>query len=137
MKATYDPTAKTKFTTSHRKEGKCYFDEWSIIDPTPREHDYCKHIARAPIVARMYGTGNRNFCCIWINYDGLHVNASGYAGGYGYHRPSAAMEDAIRNSGFTLDQAIGGVGQSAMEEALLTIAECIGIKNPILHHAHA
>jgi len=137
MKATYDPTAKTKFTTSHRNENKCYFDEYSIIDPTPRENDYNPHIARSPITARIYGSGNRNYCCIWVNASPLHTSGSGYAGGYSYHRPSAALEAAIDNAGFTLSENISGVGAQAMEQALLAIAECIGIKNPLLHHAHA
>jgi len=137
MKATYDPTAKTKFTTSHRKENPCYFTELAIIDPAPRSNDYSPHLARAPIVARIYGTGQRNYCCLWVNFDPIHTSGSDYAGGCGYHRPSSALQGAIDNAGFTLDKRIDGVGDSAMEEAMLALAECIGIKNPLLHKSHA
>jgi hypothetical protein len=137
MKATYNPTAKTKFNRNHRKENPCYFQELSIIDPTPKENDYSPHLARSPIVARIYGTGSRNYCCLWVNNEPIHTSGSDYAGGYGYHRSSAALQGAIDNAGFTLDKRIDGVGDSAMEEAMLAIAECIGIKNPLLHRSHA
>ena len=93
----------------------------------------------APITARIYhnSTRSKNTACLWIHHGGLHANGSGEAGGYGYHRPSEALEQAITNAGFTLSESIGGVGEQAMEQALLAIAECIGVVRPIIHRAHA
>lgn len=130
MKVTYSPTAKTKFTTRHRLESKCFFRSMQVIDL-----DYLPDkngAIHAPIDARFYGTGKTNSAALWIHREGIHASGSGIAGGYGYHRPSAALQKAIENAGFTLSEEIAGVGESAMREALLAIASEIGIKRPAL-----
>lgn len=136
--ATFNPNAKTKFTTSHRKENKCWwFEEFSIITPAelytpqsgPRE-------AHKPITLRLYGTGSMNFACLWVNTHGLHTSGSGSAGGYGYHRPSQAAANAIRNAGFSLSKDIGGVGTGAIKDALAAIAEAVGLSDYYLIDAH-
>lgn len=135
MKATYDATAKTKWTRSHRKEGKCFFDSYSVIDlsnPAP----YGQNKLASKIELRLYGTGNQNFACLWVWGDPINTQGSGRAGGYGYHRPSAAAAEAISNAGFILSDDIGGVGASAVEDALCALAECIGLKNFGILHAH-
>ena len=141
MKAKYSPAAKTKFTTSHRKEGKCYFHSYTVISLA--EKPWADGQMREVITARIYGTGSGNTACLWINApytkkypEGLHVSGSGRAGGYGYHRPSAALGEAIVNAGFTLDSCISGRGESAMWEALLAIAACLGVKRPALIESH-
>lgn len=128
--------APTKFTTSHRKEGKCFFSSMSIISLADKPWHDGRHPTR--IDARYYGTGNKNFCCIWIN-DGntFHRHASGSAGGYGYHRPSTALSEAISNAGICLSRPIDGVGEEAMREALLAIAKALKIKRPALIESHA
>lgn len=130
MKATYDPQAKTSYTTSHRKEGKCFFHSYQIISmasPTLPSGLIYSHIE-----ARLYGTGNLNTCCLWVRSEGNHTQGSGKAGGYGYHRPSAAVDQAIRNAGFTLSASITGVGDSAIREALMAVAKALKIKRPAL-----
>jgi hypothetical protein len=69
--------------------------------------------------------------------ENLSRNGSGSAGGYGYHRPSAAAQEAIENAGFTLANRIDGVGESAMREAVLAIAAALGYPGAFLHTAHA
>lgn len=150
MKAKYNASAKTKWTTSHRKEGKCFFESYAIIDIERDRYGAHKRLVNASIELRLYGTGNQNFACLWVNVEatkhrfdshemqaGIHTQGSGRAGGYGYHRPSAAAGEAINNAGFALDQHIGGVGDSAIEEAMVAIAECVGIKNYVLVRSHA
>jgi hypothetical protein len=66
----------------------------------------------------------------------VNTSGSAKAGGYGYHKGSVALEYAIQNAGFTLSGRIGGVGESAMREALLAIATAIGIKRPALVEAY-
>jgi len=141
MKATYSPTAKTKFTTSHRKEGKCYFSSMMLLDLAAKPYNGTS--AHAVIEARLYGTGSKNFAALWVHLpaskkypDGLHTSGTGSAGGYGYHRPSAALAEAISNTGFTLSEDIGGRGESSMRDALLAIADALGIKRPALIEAH-
>jgi hypothetical protein len=136
MKATYNKNAKTKFTTFHRKENKCYFDSYSAIVIRP---DYDgKPSVFTPVELRLYGTGNSNSAAIWINDNnsGIHTSGTGSAGGYGYHRASAAAAEAIKNAGIDLDTNISGVGESAIERAVKAIAEMLGYNDCPVFHAH-
>jgi hypothetical protein len=138
--ATFSPEAKTKWTRSHRKEGKCFLDVYQIINTDPASahgSSYGAMIASVPVELRIYGTGGSNTACLWVNADPLHTQGSGRAGGCGYHRGSAAAGAAISNAGFALAKSINGVGDSAIEEALCAIAKAIGIKSFVLTHAHA
>lgn len=142
MKAKYDSTAKTKFNRNHRKEGKCFFESYSILTFDKAEKSP-RHRAHTPVELRLYGTGNQNFACLWVRVPGVkgkaevYTQGSGRAGGYGYHRPSAAANEAISNAGFALDQDIGGVGDDAIEEALCAMADSLGIKDYAIVRSHA
>jgi hypothetical protein len=133
MKATYNKEAETRWTSSHRKEGKCFFSSMQVVSLSDKpRNDGCLN---SFIDCRLYGTGNLNTCCLWVRGVGLNgecTQGSGQAGGYGYHRPSEAMSRAIKNAGFTMSKDIGGVGESAMREALLAIAKCLKIKRPAI-----
>jgi hypothetical protein len=130
MKATIVKDHKCKFTTSHRKEGKCFFNSMVIVSLADKPWGDGRIDPK--ISLRLYGTGNKNFACLWVSMPEGHWNGSDSAGGYGYHRPSQAAEGAIRNAGFKLDKAIGGVGEEAMREALFAIAKAVGVKRPAL-----
>lgn len=96
------------------------------------------------------------YSSIWINSlkplcedaEGFTAYTSGYgmAGGYGYHKESAAIDDAISSAGFTLFGSasgydnkpdfkktcrIAGVGETAINSALLAIAYACGSKDVI------
>lgn len=136
MNATINKEAKTKFTSSHRKEGKYYFDSYTIIvDGTDYKGEPTK---KTPVELRLYGTGNKNYACLWINdtKSNTHISGSGSAGGYGYHRPSAAAWEAINNAGIELSEDIAGRGDGAIESAVKAIAEALGYFNPFVFHAH-
>ena len=80
---------------------------------------------RELVIARLYASprrgSNRVTCILWT--DGSHnANASGWASGYGYHKGSAALADAISNAGIKISEDIAGCGERAMREALLAIA---------------
>jgi len=136
MNATYNADAKTKWTRSHRKEGKCYFESYQIvtIDPKAARPEWR---AKVSVELRLYGTGNVNTACLWVWAEKVNTQGSGRAGGYGYHRPSQAAKEAIENAGFTLSQDIGGVGDSAITEALCAIADSLGLENWGLVKSHA
>ena len=137
MKATYDPNNPTKFTTSHRKEGKCFFSSMSVVSLTDKPDN--QGVIFPSIEARLYGNGTTNTCCLWVRDvgpNGKCTQGSGHAGGGGYHRKSAAMQAAIYNAGFTLSKSIDGVGESAMRAALLAIAKCVGVKRPAIVESH-
>lgn len=134
MKATYNSNAKTKFTSFHRKENKCYFDSYAALAQCT---DYQgKPDLKAVVELRLYGTGNTNTAAIWVHAEPIHTSGTGQAGGYGYHRPSAAAAEAIQNSGFQLSENISGVGDGAIERAVKAIAEAVGYPDCPVFHAH-
>ena len=84
-------------------------------------------------------TGGSNSCCVWIadRESGTYASGSGTAGGYGYHRPSAAAHQAIRAAGFTLRDDIDGFGESATRDAVAAIARhVLGAVPFVVIHAH-
>jgi hypothetical protein len=89
------------------------------------------------VVARFYGNGSRAYCCVWVNGNGYHVSGGGYAGGYGYHRDSAAFGAALDDAGIKLAHSIGGVGDRAIEDAMQAIGYAIGYSVSQVFKAHA
>lgn len=81
------------------------------------------------IDCRLYFPGTVAYCCLWASNKDKYFSGSGSAGGYGYHKTSAALADAIYNlidsinqETIRLSKSISGVGETAMEEALLAVA---------------
>lgn len=72
-------------------------------------------------------SNSRNYCSVWIN-DGAQLDFSGHgwAGGWGYHRPSAAMQKALQSCGVSLDKPIDGYGEGAMRDAVRAICAAMG-----------
>lgn len=66
------------------------------------------------------------YCAIWVSAPNSYTSGRGKASGYGYHKTSAALCEAIESAGFKLDKDISGVGSEAMREACLAIASAIG-----------
>jgi len=61
-------------------------------------------------------------CCIWIRTKDDCIACSGTAGGYGYHKASAAVENALLNANIKMAEPFGGAGTRAIETALLAVA---------------
>jgi hypothetical protein len=115
--------------------------EHAAIDPAT---------GRAVVIVRIYQPGTVAYCSLWIHGRTGYGRGQGQAGGGGYHKASAAMAAAIEDAGIVLtgdvygrkrsnDVArIGGVGESAMLEALQAIARAAtGKHRLIIHSAHA
>jgi len=111
---------------SNRKE-KHFTAQYSIVTSDYRE----------PVILRLYGTGATNYACLWVNYKEVHISGGGKAGGYGYHRASAAAQVAINNAGIALSQDIDGRGNGAIGDALKAIARALGLTDFGLIEAHA
>lgn len=103
-----------------------------------------------PVDVRIYMSRSRNastvYCSLWVwgKESGVYISGKGKAGGWGYHKASAAMADALRSAEITLwgDQyaeekgaaaedltkqaSISGVGESAMRAAIVAIARAAG-----------
>lgn len=106
----------------HRRE-KNFQEEFSLIA-------YDKEFGKfqSVISLRIYGTQAKNYACLWVSNNGMYANGSGSAGGYGYHRPSAAVQEAMDSAGIKLDRSIGGAGDSAIIGSLHAIAKYLGIE---------
>jgi len=77
------------------------------------------------------GSASVVYCALWIQASHYGCGA-GKAGGYGYEKKSAAVGDAISDSGISLDSDIDGRGEYAIIEALEAIAQSLGCKNPLI-----
>ena len=117
-----------------------FHKEIAIIDPST---------GRAIVVARFFQPGTQSTCLLWIHGKTAYGRGIGRAGGYGYHKSSAALDSAIRDAGITLHgdvygrektnriASIGGIGESAMNEACESIARSVtGKRRFIVHIAH-
>lgn len=80
---------------------------------------------RTLVDARFYmGRSSKSstvYASFWV-HGGDYLAGHAKASGYGYHKCSAALGSAIRASGIELSSDINGVGDSAMQDALLAIA---------------
>ena len=101
---------------SHRKE-KGFYRQISII---------CANSGAEAVTARFYWPSNdgggRCYSCVWIYGKEALGAGSGYAGGYGYHKESAALLAALNSAQAYVDTDIRGRGEGAMREALLATA---------------
>jgi hypothetical protein len=160
-----EPVMKTKQTNMIAKftaktclsNAKNYSQEKEIIS---RYLVIDKKTERVIVDCRCYMGRSSNssqvYASVWINSikplcddaEGFatYTSGCGTAGGYGYHKESAAIGDAISSAGFTLFGSasgydnkpdfkrichIAGVGDSAIKAALLAIAYACGSKDVI------
>lgn len=128
-------------TDRNARRDNGFIREIAVINPSD---------GRAVLIARIYMPGSVAYCSLWIHGD-KYARGQGKAGGYGYHKQSAALMDAIRDAGITLTgdvygrdsksdkpASISGVGDSAMVDACQAIARAMtGKRKFITHEAHA
>lgn len=81
-----------------------------------------KSLAEARIYMSASRSAERMTAILWVHGKN-YASGSGYAGGYGYHKQSAAVGNAIEAAGFELDRHfIGGGGDSVLIDALKAVA---------------
>lgn len=68
------------------------------------------------------------YCSVWMHSrDGKRYFAGrGSAGGCGYHKASAAFDDAVTSAGIKLAKNVSGCGDGPMELAMQAIATALG-----------
>lgn len=131
-----------------QENGRNYGDKKETID-TYRVIAYYKGEFHDLITCRTYmgrsSSASTVYASIWVSRSAstgkpsLYCAGHGSAGGYGYHKSSAAVGEAIDNAGIELYGStyghdedvkkrahIGGVGDSAIEAALLAIGRALG-----------
>jgi hypothetical protein len=123
MKATIGENVSNAVNYKGQKE---LVKSYNVITDTLREI----------IIARCYmgrsASASTVYASIWIQSSGIYTSGKGKAGGYDYHKESAAIADAIESAGITLDANISGVGGGAIEDALKAIASALGFSHVLI-----
>lgn len=117
--------------TAGKQNGHNYSGEkrlcaaYSVVAISPLSGDL-----EEPITVRIWcdwsKSPSNNYASIWIHNASFHSAGHGRANGWGYHRPSAALDAAIKSAGIVLSSPIDGVGDGAMQSAMAAIAEALG-----------
>lgn len=78
------------------------------------------------------------YCALWVHgRPNRYGTGTGTAGGWGYDKQSAAVASAIKSAGITLENSISGVGDDAVRQALLAIADYLGAVDARIIEAYA
>lgn len=82
---------------------------------------------------RIGQTDTTAYACVWLHVAGYgtYAHGSGKAGGYGYHRSSAASEEAFYSAGMTFNQSFSGCGDSMTREAVQAAGEYLANGAPV------
>lgn len=133
--------------TKHASNARNYYGEKELVG-------HYSVVANSPngpieiVTARAWMGRSRNastvYASIWVkSKSGDWTSGTGKAGGYGYHKESAAFQEAIDSAGIELfgdvygrektnkHADISGVGTSAMHDAFLAIARAAGYRGKL------
>lgn len=104
-----------------------------VVTVAPKDHWQAGELVN-PVSAVFYMgrsfSASIVYCSIWVHTaDGRSVSGHGTAGGWGYHKESAALQDAISSAGIKLSKSVHGVGENAMRDALLAITKAAGYRS--------
>lgn len=130
--------------TTKESNGKNYADTKETINTMNLVAHDAKGNMTTPVIVRLYmGRSNKAstvYCSVWVSGNGYHTAGHGSAGGWGYHKGSAAMQEALSSAGISLigspycgetqregePCSISGCGSSSMESAMVAIAQALG-----------
>jgi hypothetical protein len=102
---------------------------WIAVDLSPGVKDYRREVVTVRCYMGRSRNASRVYASIWVHHGDDTTSGHGYADGYGYHKESAAVDEAIRSAGIELSRFIDGVGDSAIESAVKAIALAAGYDN--------
>jgi len=132
MKITINKLSDNNIKSSYRKENHFTGSQTIVSFDADKINDFAKGFSE-PLSVRFYSTQSTTYCCVWGSLKGTHFNGSGKASGYGYHRESAALSEALTSAGFEVD-GLSGTGQT--NEAITKIAELQGLSTYTIVSAH-
>lgn len=135
----YTPRPHTRLG-SYRKEGYGLHKQYTLIDLNPeRRHITPNGVPQYPSVGivRVYWPAQTAYACVWLSFADSYTIGKGKAGGCGYCKESAAIDEALRSAGVQLEHSIHGVGESAIWGALVAIAEHGKLDNYTITVSHA
>lgn len=132
MKANVSKIHDSDRIAMHRKENG-FYRQISILD---------RDTGHSIVTARFYWPGRDGasncYACVWVHGDNCHGRGGSKAGGYGYHKESAAISEALHDAGITFNEPFDGHGDSAMYDALESVARAVTGKRKffrVLAHA--
>lgn len=89
---------------------------------------------KSPVIVRCYmGKSSRAsvvYASVWCNGK-VWCAGHGSAGGYGYHKESAAVQAAFESAGFSFNHDFGGAGEYEMKDAMKAAARAIGFRGKL------
>ena len=93
---------------------------------------------KEPITVRWYMSRSGDgaspvYCALWVHSSPYYVSGLGVAKGYGYHKASAAFQDACDSAGIELSQPVDGRGDSMVRDAMYSIGAALGFERADLH----
>lgn len=92
-------------------------------------YDHDHHLFLTPVDLRFHmGRSSRSsvvYACLWVCGNDTYFTGYGKAGGYGYHKPSAAFASALASCGIELSERISCVGDEAIRSAIMAIGEAL------------
>ena len=109
-----------------------YGDKKELIKTFNVVTDGLKEVIKARCYMGRSANASTVYASVWINTSEVHTSGKGKAGGYGYHKESAAIAAAIESAGISLDTDISGVGDGAIKEALSAIANALGFERVLI-----
>lgn len=121
----------------HRKENYLSSERVVLVPEKRKEYIREGNTMKSAIIMRIYHTKSTAYACLWVNSNDTHISGGGKAGGYGYHKASAAMQAALDDVGVQLSESIAGRGESAMIDALVATARALGYRKFHIHTSHA
>jgi len=94
--------------------------------------DGMKELVTARVWMARSNSASVAYASVWVLAGEKYTAGHGTAKGYGYHRPSAAIGEAIESAGIKLEKSIYGVGDSAITDALTAIANYLGYQKVLV-----
>ena len=91
-----------------------------------------------PVTVRWYMSRSGDgaspvYCSLWVHCSPYYVSGRGVAKGYGYHKASAAFQEACDSAGIELSQPVDGRGNDMVREAILVIGAALGFEQSEMH----
>lgn len=127
MKATIKQ-GEFEINSNHRKE-HAFSKQYTLVH-------FKDNQIKLALEVRIYRTKSRSYACVWLRGEDGWNSGSGFAGGYGYCKDSAAVHTAFTNAGIELSESISGRGHTAIRTAIIAVGEALGLEHGTIIEAH-
>ena len=128
---------KAKFTKTECKNARNMGDKKETIKTmvliTCKAGEFSEPVTVRWYMSRSGDGASPVYCSLWVRCSPCNVSGRGKAGGYGYHKASAAFQDACDSAGIELSQPVDGRGDESVREAMFAIGAALGFERAELH----